>query len=287
MIREDLEHRLVGVNPKPVFHFDKLYPSDLTEVSLEVWTFINVYKEVLVLDSFTYDDFIDALRYEGESDLLNEIHCALLSQVVGTNSDSLLVEYPDDISDDEEEEDYDEEEEEEEEEVKKEEQEEEEVKEEEPRGRTRRSSRQIKKEETEEAEEEEEQEEEEEEEEEQEQKNSKSVSPGAENKGANYAVFKGVDWKTRLQRRNFKDGGWQVILIGLLYNLTYYEPWEDFINGCLDVWAAAKALYLLPLHVTGTLTLILPRRSKSSRFCATSSTPLMQFERTSKSAWVE
>lgn len=241
VIREDLEHRLVGVNPKPVFHFDKLYPSDLTEVSLEVWTFINVYKEVLVLDSFTYDDFIDALRYEGESDLLNEIHCALLSQVVGTNSDSLLVEYPDDISDDEEEEDYDEEEEEEEEEVKKEEQEEEEVKEEEPRGRTRRSSRQIKKEETEEAEEEEEQEEEEEEEEEQEQKNSKSVSPGAENKGANYAVFKGVDWKTRLQRRNFKDGGWQVILIGLLYNLTYYEPWEDFINGCLDVWAAAKA----------------------------------------------
>lgn len=244
VIKEDLEYRPVGVHPKPVFHFDTLYPADLAEVSLEVWTFINVYKEVLVMDSFTYDDFIDALRYEGESDLLNEIHCALLSQIVGTNNDSLLIEYPDDISDDDEEEDYDEEEEEEDGEVKKEEEgadEEEvkeEVKEEEPRGRTRRSSRQIvKKEEVEEEEEEAEEEEEEEEEE----KDTKSVSPGAENKGASFAVFKGVDWKTRLQRRNFKDGGWQVILIGLLYNLTYYEPWEDFINGCLDVWAAPKS----------------------------------------------
>lgn len=249
VIKEDLEYNPVGLHPKPVFHFDSLYPSDLTEVSLEVWTFINVYKEVFVMDSFTYDDFIDALRYDGESDLLNEIHCALLSQIVGPDSESLLIEYPDDISDDEDEEEvYDEEDEDENGEVKKEEDEEEEVKEEvkeeeeEPKGRTRRSSRQnVKKEEVKEEEEEEEVEEEEEEEEEEEQKETKSVSPGAENKGANYAVFKGVEWKTRLQRRNFKDGGWQVILIGLLYNLTYYEPWEDFINGCLDVWAAPKS----------------------------------------------
>lgn len=237
VIKEDLEYKLVGPNPKPVFHFDTLYPSDVSEVSLEVWTFINVYKEILVLDSFTYDDFIDALRCDNETDLLNEIHCALLSQVVGDNSDSLLVEYPDDVSDDDEdEEDYDEEEEEEEEEVKEEVIEEVKEEEEVPKGR-RRSSRQVKEEVKVEVKEEEDEEEEKEEEE----KPSKSTSPSAENKGSSYANFKGVEWKTRLQRRNFKDGGWQVILIALLYNLTYYEPWEDFINGCLDVWAAPKA----------------------------------------------
>jgi alpha-1,3-glucosyltransferase len=52
---------------------------------LEVWNTLNVHNEVFVLDSFTFDDFVQSLRWSSddmECELLSEIHCAILKQFV-------------------------------------------------------------------------------------------------------------------------------------------------------------------------------------------------------------
>ncbi|TGJ70172.1 hypothetical protein EYR41_006153 [Orbilia oligospora] len=52
---------------------------------LETWQFLNVYCEPLLLDSFTFDDFIEALFYNDDHQdclLLLEIHCSLLKALV-------------------------------------------------------------------------------------------------------------------------------------------------------------------------------------------------------------
>ena len=57
---------------------------------LETWDTLNVYCEVFRLDSFTFDDYVDALKFSSEevqSELLVEIHCALLSCLVNSEND--------------------------------------------------------------------------------------------------------------------------------------------------------------------------------------------------------
>lgn len=52
---------------------------------LEVWNTLNVQAEVYCLDSFTFDDFVDAMRYHETSptcELLEEVHCAVLTLIV-------------------------------------------------------------------------------------------------------------------------------------------------------------------------------------------------------------
>lgn len=52
---------------------------------LEVWNTLNVQAEVFLLDSFTFDDFVDALKFsskEIECELLNEVHCSVLKLLV-------------------------------------------------------------------------------------------------------------------------------------------------------------------------------------------------------------
>lgn len=60
---------------------------------LEVWNTLNVQCEVYVLDSFTFDDFVDAMRYK-ETDqtceLLEEVFCAVLEQLVDKNGKLLV-----------------------------------------------------------------------------------------------------------------------------------------------------------------------------------------------------
>lgn len=48
---------------------------------LEVWNTLNVQAEVYQLDSFTFDDFVDAMQYQSEDipcELFEEVHCAVL-----------------------------------------------------------------------------------------------------------------------------------------------------------------------------------------------------------------
>lgn len=52
---------------------------------LETWVFLNVYCEPFLLDSFTFDDYIEALFYNDDHQdclLLLEIHCSMLKALV-------------------------------------------------------------------------------------------------------------------------------------------------------------------------------------------------------------
>ncbi|MCJ1383023.1 hypothetical protein MMC17_006136 [Xylographa soralifera] len=57
---------------------------------LETWDTLNVYCEVFVLDSFTFDDYIEALQLTSEDvqcEMLVEIHCAVLKKLVNHEKD--------------------------------------------------------------------------------------------------------------------------------------------------------------------------------------------------------
>ena len=57
---------------------------------LETWNTLNVYCEVFKLDSFTFDDYIEALQFTSEdvqSELVVEIHCAVLKILVKDEQD--------------------------------------------------------------------------------------------------------------------------------------------------------------------------------------------------------
>ncbi|KAF1941901.1 hypothetical protein EJ02DRAFT_444453 [Clathrospora elynae] len=53
-----------------------------------VWETLNVHDIIYALDSFTFDDFVDALRFshdEIECELFVEMHCAILKQIVSSS----------------------------------------------------------------------------------------------------------------------------------------------------------------------------------------------------------
>ena len=57
---------------------------------LETWDTLNVYCEVFQLDSFTFDDYVEALRFTSEAvqcELLVEVHCAVLKRLVNDVND--------------------------------------------------------------------------------------------------------------------------------------------------------------------------------------------------------
>ncbi|KAK4561720.1 hypothetical protein LTR86_004399 [Recurvomyces mirabilis] len=65
-----------------------------TGLLLETWNTLNVQCEVYVLDSFTLDDFKDAMNYrdvDTPCELLDEVHCAVLSQIVDKNGKLQIV----------------------------------------------------------------------------------------------------------------------------------------------------------------------------------------------------
>ena len=57
---------------------------------LETWNTLNVYCEVYLLDSFTFDDYLEALQFKSDHvhcELLAEIHCAVLKKLVNDEKD--------------------------------------------------------------------------------------------------------------------------------------------------------------------------------------------------------
>jgi hypothetical protein len=86
---------------------------DTVGLLLETWNTINVYCQVLKVDSFTFDDFVEAMMFsspEADCELFVEIHCAILKQLVNSENDNggaiqiSLPDLPDPEEDDEEEE---------------------------------------------------------------------------------------------------------------------------------------------------------------------------------------
>lgn len=64
---------------------------------LEVWNTLNVQAEVYVLDSFTFDDFVDAMRFSSldtTCDLFEEAHCAVLELFIDDNGKLAVEDLP-------------------------------------------------------------------------------------------------------------------------------------------------------------------------------------------------
>lgn len=57
---------------------------------LETWDTLNVYCDVFKLDSFTFDDFVEAMQFSSEDvdcELFTEVHCATLKMLVDSEAD--------------------------------------------------------------------------------------------------------------------------------------------------------------------------------------------------------
>ncbi|KAI2626708.1 ATP-utilizing chromatin assembly and remodelling N-terminal-domain-containing protein [Hypoxylon sp. NC1633] len=163
---------------------------------LETWDTVNVYCEVYKLDSFTFDDFVEAMEITREDipcQLFTEIHCALLKQVVSSEEGGgkLLVDLPE-LDEDEDGEDEEDEE--------GSPSPEPEPK---PTGRATRSSlakleaERIKAEAA---------------------AAEKSMEPQVKHRAPEVLV--NFSWTEELKKREFQDGGWELIMVGLLHQLS-------------------------------------------------------------------
>lgn len=193
----------VEVEDKSTLH-DKIHMKSIGPL-LETWDTLNVYCEIFKLDSFTFDDFVEAMLVASEEvpcQLFDEIHCAVLKILVSAEADGgkVQIQLPE-LDDDEEEEEEDES-------VQESAQPSPEP-EPEPSGRTTRRS--LAKMEADRL----------------------AAEAAAAEKAMQQAedlprhraeeALRDFDWIEQLRKRDFKDGGWQLIMVGLLHQLSKRE----------------------------------------------------------------
>ncbi len=181
---------------------------------LETWDTLNVYCEVFQLDSFTFDDFVEAMQFSSEDvdcELFVEIHCAALKMLVSSEAEGgkVHIQLPEmDEDDDEEESDAEPS-------APPTPTPEPEPK---PKGRATRSSLAKAEAEALKAEPE----------------PVKEPTPEPEIPHRAAEMQLEVGWIDRLRRREFKNGGWQFIMVGLLHQLSksprYFEPCEILLK---------------------------------------------------------
>ena len=173
---------------------------------LEVWNTLNVQCEVYVLDSFTFDDFVDAMRYQSTEtpcELLEEVHCAVLKLLVDAKGNMTVSKgaMPDVIVESEEE-------------SADEPQDESETSTPLPDAPARSTRSRL-----------------------------SHVDPAVDNPRSPAGVERrhrapemlgDRDWISRLAARDFADGGWQLILIGLLHQLSLSPVWKARCDAVLE-----------------------------------------------------
>jgi hypothetical protein len=168
------------------------------------WETLNVHDTIYMLDSFTFDDFVEAMAFsseEVECELLVEVHCAVLKQYINS-SGKLQVPLPH-MSDDEDSED---------EESSKESTPEPEP---EPPVRTTRSS--LRKSEASQI-----------------AVKLRTPTPEPPKQLHNATEFLAdFDWVEQCKIRNFRDGGWQAILVGLLHRLSFNPTHKEACDEIL------------------------------------------------------
>lgn len=190
----------VEVEDKTLLH-DKIHMKSIGPL-LETWDTLNVYCEIFKLDSFTFDDFVEAMLVASEDvpcQLFDEIHCAVLKILVSSEADGgkVQIQLP---------------------ELEDEEEEEESVTEStqpspepepEPSGRTTRRS--LAKMEADRLA--------------AEAAAAEKAMQQAEELPKHHAeeVLKNFDWIEQLRKRNFKEGGWHLVIVGLLHQLSKRE----------------------------------------------------------------
>ncbi len=182
----------------------KLIPMKSVGPLLETWDTLNVYCEIFKLDSFTFDDFIETLLSASEDvpvQLFEEIHCSVLKTLVQSEADggAVQIQLPDLDGDEDDEEGEEETEDDDEPEPEPEPK---------PATRSTRSSMakiQAEKLAAEAAAAEKE----------------KESEPVIVHRAEE--VLREFDWVEQLRKRNFGDGGWQLMLVGLLHQLSKDE----------------------------------------------------------------
>lgn len=228
--------------------------------ALESWIFLNVYHSVLKLDTFTFDDFICAMGWNdeqlkelGRCELLDEIWCAVLGAIVsnqmpnakeaaqedkifglqvtlppktaivetseknGKQEDVDMEDAHDEKASDSEQESKT---------LKSEEEvSDNELPEETPaprRGRPPKKKAEIPEDDLADDEGEE---------------SETDEGPTPDHNAFNAMNHRGIKWHDRLRKRNFKDGNWQTILIGVLSLVEYVPEWSSTIQEIYRVLA--------------------------------------------------
>ena len=192
--------------------------SELVGILLEVWNTLNVFCEVFQLDSFTFDDFLQAMRFSSEEmdcELFVEIHCAVLKKLVNSeNSQNGTMEvYLPDFP------------------VQSEESEEsgedlanKEGKEPSPEPSRRMTRSSLTKVDADSL-------------------NGNGTVGDSTNTRVHRAadMFQGYSWIDRLRKRDFRNGGWELVMIGLLDLLSFRPHLEKVCNEILTQLAPLDA----------------------------------------------
>jgi hypothetical protein len=174
---------------------------------LESWDTLNVYCEIFKLDSFTFDDFVEAMQFSSEDvacELFVEAHCAALKLLVSAEADGgkLQIQLPEMDEDSEDEESTAEPS------VAPTPTPEPEPK---PKRRATRSS--LAKMEAEALKEE------------PKPTREPTSEPKSIHRGAEMQAE--IDWIDRLRKRDFKNGGWEIIMVGLFNQLSKNPRYLD------------------------------------------------------------
>ncbi|KAL4761065.1 DDT domain protein [Aspergillus foveolatus] len=183
---------------------------------LETWNTLNVYCEVFQLDSFTFDDFLQAMRFssdEMDCELFVEIHCAVLKKLVNAEKDdngAIQISLPELPVEESEDSDGDE--------VMEEDEQDEPEATPEP-AVTRMTTRgSLAKAEAE---------------------GLKATLNGDHNSSEIKThraseMLSEYGWIERLRQRDFRNGGWEMIMIGLLHQLSVRPRMEKVCNQILE-----------------------------------------------------
>ncbi|KAH6636530.1 hypothetical protein F5144DRAFT_509024 [Chaetomium tenue] len=171
---------------------------------LETWDTLNVYCEIFKLDSFTFDDFVETMLVastETPVQLFDEIHCAVLKILVTSEAEGGKVQIQ--LPELEEEEEEDEEEEQDESTAP--------TPEPEPQPSGRATRRSLAKAEADRLA--------------AEAAAAEKEMQEAENAPKHLAeeLVRDYDWIKHLTKRDFKEGGWEMIMVGLLHQLSQSE----------------------------------------------------------------
>ncbi|BFZ60434.1 hypothetical protein YB2330_001470 [Saitoella coloradoensis] len=201
---------------RPKLNRETTVSSQNVEALLETWTFLNVFSEPLLIDSFTLDDWVEALKYDNADvpcEIIDEVHCALLKVLVEPKSSQCVVPLPKDLAVDGE-------------------GVEGEGKDGENGSQAMEvdSQSQAKTENGEAEDAEMENSDVKEEDEEQEE----SVQVQRTHLAEDMLEEEGSSWRVRLQRRDFRSGGWELILVGFLHELTLSSRHVDTCTEILE-----------------------------------------------------
>ncbi|ONH67848.1 Imitation switch two complex protein 1 [Cyberlindnera fabianii] len=212
VIQEDLTNPFELSVQKPLPHkMEEL--GEFVPDALESWSFLNVYRVPLLLDTFTFDDFLTAMKWSihHRCTLQDEIFCAVLSGFCKVGAKELEFEFPEEfdedsapIKDDSDDDIFD-------------------------------DGLDAKKKDSGEGDKSDVKDEDD--------KDKVIDIPDSSddsfydedtNKVEQYLNHRGQSYVDRLSKRLFKDGGWQIIMLGILYEVSHFKGWKEHIKEIFD-----------------------------------------------------